>query len=159
MGRRLWVTGLLLLGLVAPVSAQPGAMLEYCSYVGGSYSDLLKAVWVGHGMIVTAGQTTSLDYPITPGVWREEMPASYYTDGIITVFDATGHTLLASTYFGGLKGETINDVTGDAAGNVYVVGQTYSDDIPGTAGAFQPSPGVGAKGFVGSLSPDLRVLR
>jgi hypothetical protein len=45
--------------------------------------------------------------------------------------------LLYSTYLGGSGTDTASAITVDAAGDVYVAGQTYSTDFPVSAGAFQ----------------------
>jgi hypothetical protein len=59
-------------------------------------------------------------------------------------------TLVFSTYLGGSSDEsnTGDGITVDSAGNVYLVGSTYSTDLPTTAGVVQPS-------FGGAISPCL----
>ncbi len=57
------------------------------------------------------------------------------TDGIVALLDADGDHL-ASARFGGSGNETLNDVAGDANGNVYVVGSmTGNVDFGGDVGA------------------------
>jgi hypothetical protein len=51
-----------------------------------------------------------------------------------------------ATYLGGAGQDTIRDVAVDAAGNVYVVGGTGSDDFPATSGAYDRSLDPGANG-------------
>ena len=49
---------------------------------------------------------------------------------------ANGSALLFASFLGGSESEVGNDVALDAAGNVYVTGQTYSADFTTTPGAF-----------------------
>jgi hypothetical protein len=58
-----------------------------------------------------------------------------------------------STYLGGSGGDTAQAVTTDAAGYVYVAGDTYSSDFPTAAALFGVPPG-GTDGFVAKFTPD-----
>lgn len=58
-----------------------------------------------------------------------------------------------STYFGGGGQEFCNGITADADGNIYVVGQTCSNNLPVTGGVAQPNFGGGAyDGFVAKFT-------
>ncbi len=59
-----------------------------------------------------------------------------------------------STYFGGSMGEGIDGMTVDAAGNIYVFGDTNSPDFPITTGSLQQSLAGDSDAFVSKLSPD-----
>jgi hypothetical protein len=72
-----------------------------------------------------------------------------------------------STYIGGAAFEHARDVTTDAAGNIYVVGGTESDNFPTTAGAYQRvhNPGTPSQSgiarmdaFVMKLSPTGQII-
>ena len=63
-----------------------------------------------------------------------------------------------STYLGGKWGEFATGVATDAAGNIYVAGQTGSPDFAVTAGAAQTTFGGGSDVFVAKFSPDGSLL-
>jgi len=68
--------------------------------------------------------------------------------------------LLASTYLGGNNSDVIYTLALDAAGNVYVAGDTKSNDFPTVAGAYDQTYGGNSQpdAFVAKLSGDLRQL-
>ena len=97
-----------------------------------------------------------------------EVPSADLFDSAMdttTTADAIAPTSLAVrmlTYLGGSAFDHARDVTTDAAGNIYIVGGTLSDNFPTTAGAFQRvhNPGTPSKlgiqrmdAFVMKLSP------
>ena len=99
------------------------------------------------GNIYVAGTTTSIDFPLSNAL--QSQPSQYGT-GFIVKLSPDGKTILYSTYFGGLQGMTsINAMTTDAAGNLYLTGTTSSADFPQTPGL--PS----ASAAITELSPDL----
>lgn len=66
--------------------------------------------------------------------------------------------------YGGSGADTVNAVTTDAVGNIYIAGRTTSGNLPGTEKAFQKTlrgassySGV-TDGFVAKLGPDRRVI-
>src|SRR5262249_60645167 len=69
------------------------------------------------------------------------------SDAFITAINATGSALVYSTYFGGSDTDTGSGVAVDGLGNIYVVGQTASLDLP-TANPLQPGASGGLDIFV-----------
>lgn len=67
--------------------------------------------------------------------------------GTFTV-QIAGSDVLFSTYLGGTGSDSAEDVTVDAAGNVYVVGQTSGTDFPTTAGVVGQSASTPTDGTV-----------
>lgn len=84
-------------------------------------------------------------------------------DASISKFNATGTTLLYSTYLGGNDNETIHSLVTDANNNLYVLGVTGSANFPTTAGAYDqthnggPTVDANELGFVGGA--DIYVTR
>ena len=64
-----------------------------------------------------------------------------------------------STYLGGSSFEHVRDVTTDAAGNIYVVGGTQSDDFPVTPGAYQTTHNPGTPDAAGIQGWDAFVMK
>lgn len=99
------------------------------------------------GNIYVAGTTSSPDFPISNAL--QSQPSQFGT-GFIVKLSPDGKTILYSTYFGGLQGMTsVNAMTTDAAGNLYLTGTTSAADFPQTPG--MPS----ASAAITELSPDL----
>lgn len=89
------------------------------------------------GNIYVAGTTSSLELPVTPGVFQNRLLGS--RDAFVFKLNATGTELLYSTYFGGkeILEEGANAIAVDSAGNAYMTGITSSEDFPTTRGASQ----------------------
>jgi len=104
------------------------------------------------GSVYITGQAGS-GFVTTPNAYQKT-PASP-TDVFVARLGPDGQ-LIYATFLGGREIDQSKGIAADAAGNVYVVGMTSSDDFPVTAGALQTSgisltdPG----GFVSKLSAD-----
>lgn len=120
-----------------------GASPVYSTFIGGTGND---GGWDGEldaqGRIHLTGATDSRDFPTTPGVFQPRYGGGR-TDAFVTVLDATGSSLVSSTYVGGKRYEEVSDLTVDADGNSYVPGRTTSKDFPTTPLALQTSSGGG----------------
>lgn len=82
-------------------------------------------------------------------------------DGAGSALSAGSADLLYSTFLGGSGVDTGRDVAVDAAGNVYVTGETWSTDFPVTPGAFDTAPSapeMDSDAFLAKLAPDGRSL-
>jgi hypothetical protein len=111
------------------------------------------------GIVFTGGGT----YPTTPGVFDASfnngqsytviMPngSSFNMNGFdvaISKFNATGTSLLFSTYLGGNDNESIHSMVTDENDNLYVFGVTGSTNFPMTPGCFDPTHNGGP--FIGT---------
>ena len=149
-------------------------VLTYSTYLGGSGSEFSPFVAVDSGLnAYVAGTTASADFPIvaapapTPvGSFQscfnfsgQPQPnpcpsISSLDDVFIAKFDASGSTLLYSTYLGGGDADSAGGVAVDTGLNVVVAGTTRSNDFP-VANAFQASPGTSTQQhvFVAKIDP------
>jgi len=73
------------------------------------------------------------------------------SDAFVTKFNPAGSSLVYSTYLGGSGNDFGHDIAIDAAGNVYVTGDTRSSNFP-TIAALQPI-GHAVEAFVTKLNP------
>jgi len=123
--------------------------LDYSSFLGWgngtgvtqSVGDFLTSLFVdASGAVYVAGYTAS-DFPTTPGAYQRLFTGSecYF----VSKFDSAGSVLLWSTYIGGTQFEYGRAMTVDAAGNVFVTGDT-TQDFPTTAGAYNTTSGGAA---------------
>ena len=113
-----------------------GTALVYCTFLGGAAEEIGDALAVDAGGNVTvAGQTSSGDFPTTPGAYDRAFNGT--DDAFVAKFDATGGALLFSTLLGGDGGEQAISLVADAQGNSFLAGFTTSFDFPATPGAYQ----------------------
>jgi hypothetical protein len=68
-------------------------------------------------------------------------------------------TLIWATYLGGTGSEEIAGVDVDQAGNIHISGNTFSSDLPTTAGAQRTALQGTSDGWYSILSPDLTGLK
>jgi len=111
---------------VAKVNAT-GTALLYAGYIGGADFDASHSIALdGAGNVYLAGATFSnqTTFPVRDG---PDLILEGNTDAFVTKVDAAGASLLYATYIGGAGEENGTGVTVDAAGNVYVVGHTSSN--------------------------------
>jgi len=122
-----------------------GASVDYAnqfgSGYGGSSASGIAVDAAGHAY-VTGTAISPVDFPSTGDGYGQISHGS----GVVFVvkFDPSGVTEDFATAFGGsqsfgrrITGDDGNAIAVDAAGNVYVAGDTTSGDFPTTSGAFQ----------------------
>jgi len=111
--------------------------LVYGTYVGGDSIDFVWALSVddgGHACIT--GVTISSDFP-TVNEFQTDMGGR---DAFVTKLTPSGGWMVFSTYLGGNNYDRGRGIATDAAGNVYVTGNTQSFDFP-TVNPFRPWAG------------------
>lgn len=119
-----------------------GTALVYSTYLGGHGSDLGLAVAVdSSGSAYVTGQTTSTDFPTTPGSFQTSPGGG--NNVFVTKLSPAGNVLSYSTYLGGSGNQRANAIAVDSAGSAYVTGKTSSADFPTSTSAFQR----GLRGF------------
>jgi len=129
-----------------------GSSLVYSTYLGGSGGEDAGNIAIDSaGNAYVVGETTSSDFPITPGAFQ---PAAASGDtGYAAKLDASGSALIYSTYLGGSGRDQATGVAIDSSGNAFVAGDTSSTDFPTTPGVFQPTyPGGPGNVFVSKLN-------
>jgi uncharacterized protein (TIGR03437 family) len=139
-------------GDVFVTKLDPSGNILFTQVFAGKGSDAAASVAVDpSGNIYIAGFTTSIDFPVSNAIQSQPAP---HGAGFIVKLSGDGKTILYSTYFGGVTGDTtIQAITTDAAGNLYLTGSTTSLDFPHTAGL--PLASVGPQipaAFVASIS-------
>ncbi len=124
-------------------------ILDYATYFGGSNVDLAVAVAVdSSGNVYLTGQTDSSDLP---GMGSSQAGPSG-TDAFVAKLDPSGSSVVYLTFIGGSLYETGTGIAVDAAGCVYVAGDsTGSPDFPTSVGAYKTSPSGGDEPFLVKL--------
>lgn len=133
-----YVTSLPLLGSLARSVVQheafvaklnaDGNTLLYTTFIGGSQDDEITAIKVdGGGNIVVAGYTSSNEFPLVNPVQGVK---GGYSDAFVARIAADGKSLLYSTYLGGNSQDAATALAVDSQGNIYVAGNTSSENFP-----------------------------
>ena len=124
---------------MAKLSSSDGSTLLYATYLGGSGSDAGTGIAVdGKGDAFISGNTSSHDFPVTPGVAQRTYGGGD-SDAFVAELNPAGSSLVYATYLGGSHSDTSGGIAvdGTVAGAAYVVGTTASADFPVTPGAPQ----------------------
>ncbi|MEW5986280.1 MAG: pectin acetylesterase-family hydrolase [Chloroflexota bacterium] len=136
-----------------------GSSLAYSTYLGGSDYEGCAAIAVaGDGSAYLVGCTYSaapqdIPFPVTADALQADH-AGGNSDVFVVKIDPAGSALTYSTYLGGTDEDYGSDIALDAAGNVYLGGETFSLDFP-TASPLQATHNGGLNdAFVAKLDAD-----
>jgi hypothetical protein len=131
-----------------------GDVHVYSTYLGGGDYDTGSGIAVdGSGNVYLTGSTSSTDFP----TWNPIQPNNGGSaDAFVTKINPSGDTLLYSTYLGGSDYDSGQGIAADGSGNVYLIGETRSQDFP-TRDPIQPNHGGGeGDAFVTTISEDVQ---
>ncbi|HEX2670980.1 MAG TPA: SBBP repeat-containing protein, partial [Polyangiaceae bacterium] len=130
-----------------------GSGLVFSTYLGGSGTDEANGVTVTLGTAVVVGSTLSTNFPLA--LAKQPVPGgNNHTDAFVTRFDASGTSLIYSTYLGGTGNESATAVASDPFGDAYLVGSTDSSDLPvENPIAGQETYRGGVDAFVSAITP------
>jgi Beta-propeller repeat len=140
---------------IAEINPAGGAnSLVYLTFLGGSGIQTGGIIAVDAlGDAFLTGTTTSGDYPVTDGSQLTPGP----NDVVVSEIAAGGSALTFSTLFGGSESESQFSTGGialDAAGDVYIAGDTNSTDLPVTTGSYQQTfGGTDSDGYLAVFTP------
>jgi sugar lactone lactonase YvrE len=140
--------------------------LSYSTYIGGSTEDAGTAIAVdSSGNIYIIGFTLDADFPVTTGALQTTNTVDNAV-AFVAKLNAAGSALVYATYLGGIASsgnESVNDseafgLAVDATGSAYITGETFANDFPVTAGAFQTMnngyANTAENAFISKLSAD-----
>ena len=114
-----------------------GSALVFSTYLGGDSATVGDAIAVGaSGNVYVTGSTTSNNFPLVNATQTNCLSCSSYSSAFVAQFNATGSTLLFSTYLGGGNETAGYGIAVDSSGNAYVAGLTKSTNFP-TVNPFQ----------------------
>ena len=117
-------------------TTQTPEVLEYSTYFGGSRQDYAYGLAVdANSNAYLVGSTYSLDFPLNSGAFQKQNKGQQ--DAILIKLNAKGTRLEYSTYFGGSGNDIAWSIAIDKKGNLYVAGDTQSNDFPVSPRAMQ----------------------
>jgi len=137
-------------GFVAKFNSD-GALI-YLTFLGGNGEDDATDIAIDDvGNVYVVGFTHSGNFPTVAAFQTDLMggPSVF-----VAKLDASGSTLIYSTYLGGTGQDNDAVVAVDSAGSAYVAGGTFSIDFPITPGSFQQNHLGNRDVFVSKLGSD-----
>ena len=104
-------------------------VLSYSTLLGSSQNDTAFGIAVdSQGNAYVTGTTDATTFPTTPGAFRSTVTRS---GAFVTKLNATGSSLIYSTYLNGGDGTTSGlGIAVDSTGNAHVTGTTSASDFP-----------------------------
>ncbi|MBI5756026.1 MAG: SBBP repeat-containing protein [Nitrospirae bacterium] len=113
---------------VTKINASGNAII-YSTFIGGNGIEEGRGIVVDtYGNAYIAGVTSSTDFPTTSPIYGIYGGGPY--DAFVTKIDASGTSIVYSTYLGGSMADEGHDIAIDTSGNAYITGDTYSNDFP-----------------------------
>jgi Beta-propeller repeat len=128
-------------GFVTEISSS--GTLVFTSIFGGSQDDFPAGIAVDSQGIYLAGTTDSSDFPVTTGAVQTAFMggvSSGNNDAFAAKLALNGSSITWGTFIAGGDSDSGLGVAVDSAHNVYVVGETFSNDLGGAVGGKNPLP-------------------
>ena len=104
-----------------------GNMIEWASYIGGPSEDRAEAIHVAADRLYVVGKSGSINGISTPGAAQVFNGGGSF-DGFLASYTTDG-TVNWKTYYGGSGNESMWGVTTDAAGSVFITGNSTSSNL------------------------------
>ncbi len=115
---------------------------DYITFIGGGFWDYVEDMVVdGEGNAYFVGGTLAEDMQVSGDAVQADLNGR--SDGFLQVLDTHGRVARYSTYLGGNQSDSIRSLETDEAGDVYIIGITWSEDFPTTDDAAQRDYGGG----------------
>lgn len=134
-----------------PAAASGSASMLHSTFLGGSGHEVGYAVALNGGVAYIAGETTSSGLPAVNAYDATENGGK---DALIVGIDPaqTGAaSLVYSSYFGGSTHDRASGIAVDGSGTIYIVGDTFSVDLPTAGNAYASAANAGQEVFVAKL--------
>ena len=130
-----------------------GSGLAYGTLLGGAFEERAQALALDpQGNAYISGFTLSPEFPTTPGAFDRVYDYGV-GDAFAAKLDASGSSLVYSTFLGGSGEDKGYAIAADAAGCAHVVGMTRSTDFPTTPGCYDATANGFQDAFIVKLNP------
>ena len=110
-----------------------GSALVYSTFLGGGGAGSIALDAFGSAYLT--GSTYSTSFPVTADAFRKANHGN--GDAFVSKLDATGSTMLYSSYLGGSGSDSGDGIAVDWFGDAYIAGRTCSTDFPLAGNPFQ----------------------
>ncbi len=133
-----------------------GSGLAYSTFLGANNNATPQALVLdGNHNAYVLGMVFGCNTFVAVNPIEGESCADIATSDLLLVeIDATASTELFATFLGGTDDEYPTGLAVDATGNIYVGGETYSDDFPTTPGVLQDTLNGTSNSFLLKIGPD-----
>lgn len=124
---------------------------QWGTYYGGTTADQgLSAATFSNNVVYLSGFTAATGTLLATAGSHQPLYGGGTYDAFLVKLNSTNGTRIWGTYYGGSGNDLINSCTTDAAGDVYVCGETTgsSNTVIATAAAHQPTNGGGTDAFL-----------
>ncbi len=114
-----------------------GTEIIFSTFIGGEVEETVGTEGIkidSKGNIIIVGTTRSHDFPLTLGVIDKKITQMH---GFLSKFSPDGKKLLFSTFFGSSILEGIGGLAIDDKDNIYIMGGTFTADLPVTENALR----------------------
>lgn len=116
--------------------SESGEALVYSTYLGGSGADVVSGVGLdGTGAAYVAGDTSSADFPTTPGAFDRTYNGR---DAFVAKLSLSGSTLVYSTFLGGTGEDRAYALAVADDGDVLVTGEAGMSSPPNSSLGIPP---------------------
>ena len=141
----------------------PSGALVFTDIFGGSQDDFPGGIAVDSQGIYIAGTTDSSDFPVTASAVQQTFmggAASGNNDAFAVNLALDGSAITWATFVAGGDSDSGLGVAVDSSHNVYVVGETFSQDLGGTVGGVNALPGGSALNLgINNLNDDGYIVK
>jgi hypothetical protein len=140
------------------VMNEDGSNMTHTAFFGGFGNEFGYAIGVdSNGDVVIGGQTSSTDFPTTPGALQTSV--TDLSNGFLIKYNITTNSTIFSTYLGGDVADVVRDIRIDSGNNIYVMGTTAEPGdgqvaYPTTPGAFDREVNGGRDLFISKINPN-----
>jgi sugar lactone lactonase YvrE len=135
-----------------------GSAVVYSTYFGGAADETIYNIAVdaaGNAVVVGESNSSTLSVAL-PGAYQAgngSVGGKY--DAFVAKLNASGSGLLYGSFIGGNQDDFGYGVALDAAGRIYLTGDTSSNNFDVTAGAMEQTRVSGVDGFAAVFDPSL----
>ncbi len=127
----------------------------WSGFIGTSGVDICRTIKYFGNEIIVGGYTSSTNFPTTQGSFQTTYRGGNY-DTFIMKLSENNASIQFSSYLGGNLIDLCHSLTCDNYGNIYVTGETSSNNFPVTISSFQVRYGGGERdSFITKFSSDL----
>ncbi|HUR96885.1 MAG TPA: choice-of-anchor Q domain-containing protein [Pyrinomonadaceae bacterium] len=117
-----------------------GSTLIYSTFLGGGADDIgidIKVDTLGNAYVTGKTAISATPFPTTLNAFARDYRGDF--DVFVSKINATGSSLIYSTFIGGSGGDHVGRIAVNAAGRAYIAGRTDSSDYPTTPGTLDTS--------------------
>lgn len=137
-------------GFITKIDAH-GTKLLYSTYAGNSQSEIITDINLAvNGDVLISGRTSAAKFSESDHLNNDPR---INTDGFISRYSNDGQTRLFTKYLGGSQFDSVEALTSDKHGNIYVTGTTDSANFPVKNALFDQLKGV-SDAFISQYSAD-----